>query len=47
MYKGKGRTRESGKDPVVFANVVQQKSLSGREPAGADRGGTLKGACGC
>ena len=43
---GKDRTEE-GNGVIVFASVVQQKSLVGREPAGADRGGTPKGACGC
>jgi hypothetical protein len=44
---GKGKTKESGKERIVFANVVQQKSLVGREPMGVDRGGTSKDSHGC
>ncbi len=38
---------EEGNGVIVFASVVQRKSLVGREPVGADRGGTPKGARGC
>lgn len=42
MHTGKGQTEE-GKGIVVFASIVQQKSLISRELPAADRGGTRKG----
>jgi hypothetical protein len=38
---------EEGNGIIVFASVVQQKSLAGKERIRADRSGTPKGAEAC
>ncbi len=42
MHIGKGQTEE-GKGLIVFASIVQQKSLVSRELPVADWGGTPRG----